>query len=118
MGEFAQRQKILCICDAGAVRSVTLAWVLRTMRHKYNADSIAVSIRLSDETLDVTYRWADKIFPVTEGLYDRVPIEYLDKTTVVPIGDDVWKQSLHPELVQWIVTYLEAHDHELGLQHT
>lgn len=90
--------KILCLCSAGAVRSVTLAFVLK---FKYKHDALAASLdKNSDETLHMLYQWADKIVAVTEGLYDQIPLEYLDKSMFLDIGEDIWKQSLDPKLTQ------------------
>lgn len=91
------KKKILCLCSAGAVRSVTLAFVLK---YKYKHDALAASMdKNSESTLKMLYEWADLIIAVTEGLHDSIPMEYLDKSTWFDIGEDVWKQSLAPELV-------------------
>ena len=99
--------KVLTLCQQGAVRSVTLAWVLRV---KYKLDTIPQSYqRCSKETLEMLYEWADKIMVVEEDMKDEVPEPYYtDKTVVVDIGPDIWKQSLHPDLVDKIVKLLDS----------
>lgn len=107
------RRNILCVCPTGIVRGVTLAWVLRVM---YGADAIPIPICLSPPTLNTMYQWADTICVATEGLYGEIPAPHIKKTHIIPIGDDVWKQPLHPELVKWVTSYVVVHEDELNLK--
>ena len=60
--------KILCICEGGNVRSVSLAQHLKEIGH----EAIAVGDKYtSNETYALLFKWADKVI----DLRDYIPID-------------------------------------------
>ena len=102
------RIKTLCVCAGGVVRSVTLASLLKFY---WKHDALAAGFVNEPETLDTLFRWADHIYVVQEYMKPQVPEEYQYKTRVLDVGDDVWGQSMHPELTRICYKLLEQ---ELG----
>lgn len=97
--------KVLCLCAGGAVRSVTLAFVLK---YEYKIDAIAASLeKNSEDTLEMLYKWADRIIVVQVGMEDNIPVEHLEKTLCLDIGPDRWGASLHQELLNICGNLLE-----------
>lgn len=100
-----ESMKVLCLCAGGAVRSVTLAFVLK---YEYKIDAIAASLeKNSENTLKMLYEWADRIIVVQVGMEDNIPVEYLEKTLCLDIGPDRWGASLHKELLNICGNLLE-----------
>lgn len=88
--------KILCVCHAGAVRSVAMADMLRQL---FKKDAMPVSWdKASDETWNMMCNWADRIFIVEEYQRARVKPEHASKVTLIPLGVDRWFNAHHPEL--------------------
>jgi len=92
----------LCLCEAGTVRSATLAWVLREDHHQ---EAIAAGLRnLSSGALKDLCAWAKvqgdgRIIVVDPPLRFLVPLPWRSHLEVAQIGPDRWGQPLHPELV-------------------
>jgi len=105
-------KKIVTVCEGGAVRSVTLAFVLR---YSYKVDAIPVSYRTSKKTLSMLFEWADKIIVVQEGMKDKIPVQFLEKVVVLEIGPDRWGRSLHPELMQLCIALVDFNKDTLKL---
>lgn len=45
------------------------------------------------------YEWADRILIAQEIYASHVPDEFKHKMTVYELGPDVWRNSMHPDLV-------------------
>lgn len=89
--------KILCVCEAGVVRSGAMAFMLK---YEFHQDAIAAShARTSDETMLMLSNWADLIIPMGEEFIKRIPMQNLHKVHVVPIGPDRWRNPLNQELL-------------------
>lgn len=72
-------------------------------------DALAVSLgKNSVETKIMLFEWADRILVADEVFVADIPLSYRWKTTVVPIGRDMWGHSMHPELIPVVVPLLEA----------
>ena len=78
--------KILTICERGNSRSVMLAYLLKD---GYGHDAIACGIRANTgETMDMLYKWADKIILVDKDFIPEVPQEFHSKMKVWDVGKD------------------------------
>lgn len=91
--------KILCICEQGNVRSVTLA---RLLKHRGHETIAAGTKRNSPETLEMLINWADKTYIVEKALADELPKNLKDKVLVFELGADIWGEAMHPDLVKLI----------------
>lgn len=88
--------KILCVCHAGAVRSVAMADILR---QQFGHDAIPISWdKAPEDTWRMMCDWADKIFTVEEYQSKRVPMGCFNKVVLIPLGVDVWGSAHHPQL--------------------
>lgn len=94
--------KILCVCQGGNVRSVTLAYILK---YQYGQDALAVGWEPnSTETKNLLYKWADVIILVEDQFKKHIPKRFHKKLRVVEIGPDRWFMSLHPDLMDGLNT--------------
>lgn len=87
--------KVLCICEHGNVRSVALAYLIKTI---YKHEAIAIGwATTSDETRLMLYDWADMIV----GLVMPKKIVRgwnVDKFRFLDVGPDVWHDPFNQEL--------------------
>lgn len=87
--------KVLCICSHGNVRSVALAYLIKTI---YKHEAIAIGIKPSSiETLKMLYAWADMIVVTTSGLGIKAPTD-INKIRLLDIGEDIWHNPFAQEL--------------------
>ena len=90
--------KVLTICSAGTVRSVSLAHVLKS---RYGIDAIPAGHDLnSQETLDMLSDWADKIIVMQPKYAAGLPMRNAHKIIKVDVGTDIWGSALHPDLLR------------------
>jgi len=100
--------KVIIFCSAGAVRSVTMAFCLRHTGDRDKFDVFVGALHsTSEEAIRFICTWADRIVVMESGMEDDIPMEFLEKITVCDVGPDVWKQSLHPELVAKCILLIE-----------
>jgi hypothetical protein len=104
--------RLLCVCNAGHVRSVTLARLLR--KRGWEVLSCGVDKNYSNETLLMLFNWADKIFfqkDAYEKLKNRIyktgwSSEYVSTGFEAKadfrydVGFDDWKIPQHPHLLE------------------
>ena len=96
--------KILCICQGGNVRSVTLAYVLK---YGYGIDALAAGWEPNPpETLEMLGAWADHVFIADEVMREKLPPALQSRAHTIPVGPDRWFMSLHPELLEICKTLL------------
>jgi galactitol-specific phosphotransferase system IIB component len=89
--------KVLTVCHGGNVRSVALAYVLKTLA---GADALAASVKHnSPQTLNMLCDWADRIIVVQAHYADKIPQSHRNKVRVYDVGRDRWFNSLHPQLL-------------------
>lgn len=89
------KQRILCVCKGGNVRSVHLAFLLK---YKYGKDALAVGHEGNTrETLAMLCQWADLIILTEPYMRRFIPQEFHAKTGLMNVGPDRWA-SLHNEL--------------------
>lgn len=71
--------KVLCVCEHGNVRSVALAYLIKTI---YKHEAIAVGEEdTSPETMEMLGNWADKVIYVPDL-----------------VGEDVWHDPFNHNL--------------------
>lgn len=84
--------KILCICEHGNVRSVALAYLIKTI---YKHEAIAIGWKnVSKETKEMLFNWADKII----YLDYNVPGKLNNKEFQLNVGEDIWHDPYHQGL--------------------
>lgn len=92
--------RILCVCRAGQVRSVTLAHLLNSWGHEATACGIK-----HEEAIKAGGVLADRIyvvdFPtaVLRKVYSLLPKEQHSKVACFPVGKDEWLVPHHPDLI-------------------
>jgi len=90
--------KVLTICSAGTVRSVSLAHVLKSC---YGVDAIPTGHDLnSQETLDMLSDWADLIVVMQPHFAADLPARNAKKVVIVDVGPDVWGNPLDVGLLR------------------
>jgi predicted protein tyrosine phosphatase len=113
--------KILTVCRAGLVRSVSLADVLKL--HFEPVDVIPVGCGSyeggkfnSDEILDYLYNWADHIIVMEEHYKNKIPGKYLGKVLVCEVGADTYGSSKNPELLRKVWGWARINSEILGIR--
>lgn len=96
--------KILCICDEGNNRSVTLAQVLKYEGHETLS---AGGVRNSKETLIMLCDWADLIILTEKSQYHYLTDQYLPKTELLNIGPDNYPRPFNKQLLRIIKMLLD-----------
>lgn len=99
------------MCQGGNSRSVALGFL---MKYRYGEDALACSWeKNSPETLKMLFKWADRIIVMQEIFRKYVPEEYHEKLFTVDVGEDVWCNGLHPELLNLLIGMLEPKEKEV-----
>lgn len=87
---------ILCVCERGNVRSVTLASLLKD---EYDHNAIAAGWRTNGpEPLLSLCHWADLIIVVEDDFRLHIPLDHDDKVVCCDLGPDRWHVPRHPHL--------------------
>jgi hypothetical protein len=90
------RKRFLTICEGGAVRSVSLATVLRW---DFQQDAIPLSAaKNGPEAVDLLCAWADYIILMQPTFETVVPKRFHLKIRILDVGPDVWGNPMHPVL--------------------
>src|SRR5258708_5399933 len=88
--------KILCVCEGGNVRSVTMAYLLKSN----GMDAIACGVLWNKpETVSMLSDWAEMILLAEGRLNEKIPETNHGKIIDMEIGPDIWGQSMVPGLV-------------------
>jgi predicted protein tyrosine phosphatase len=104
--------KVLAVCQGGNSRSVTLAYLLKK---RYRIDALACGYRdNSKETLDLLFKWADKIIIMREKFKGAIPEEFKDKVLICEVGRDKYL-NLSKDLLNVCETFWQ--DYMKGVQH-
>lgn len=91
------KKHILCVCEHGNNRSVTMAWLL-----KYVEDFEALTAGLAyhtPETLKMLFEWADVITVPEDKLLTLIPEEYKHKVKFYNIGPDNYPRPFNKDLL-------------------
>ena len=87
----AGRSTFLTVCEGGTVRSVGLAFMLKTR----GFDALAASWRWNPpETLDLLCRWATRIIVVQPEFVEKISPAHRKKITVYDVGPDTYGNPL------------------------
>lgn len=88
--------KVLVLCRAGIARSHAM---LRELKEQGLHDTLAAGVEVnSPETLEMLYRWADRIVLMSKDLAPRIPDEQAGKLVLADVGPDVWGSPDEPDL--------------------
>lgn len=98
--------KILTCCAGGNVRSVTMAYCLKS---GYGHDVLACGLEYNSEsTLRMLFAWADLIIVMHDVLVPLIPVKYEVKAVLFDVGPDKWGIALHPELIEICLNGIES----------
>lgn len=88
---------ILCVCEHGNNRSVTMAFLLKYVE---NFETLTAGLSYhTPETLKMLYEWADVITVPEEKLLTLIPEEYKSKIKFYNIGEDKYPRPFNNELL-------------------
>lgn len=112
---------ILTVCRAGLIRSSALANVLKL--HFSPVDVLPCGIGTydtgrfnSEETLDMLFKWADKIVVMEEHYQWKIPDEFRKKVMVCEVGPDVYGSNTHPKLIDMVWRWTKENQDTLGIK--
>lgn len=107
--------KILTVCRAGLVRSVSLMDVLKL--HFEPTDVLAAGIDFnSTGTLTDLFKWADKIIVMEDRYRLRIPEEYEQKILVCEVGPDTYGTPKHPTLIEKVWNWARDNQSVIGIK--
>lgn len=102
--------KVLCLCQAGVVRSGAMAYILK---YHFETDAIAASLECnSSHTLAHLVEWADHVLLMDKKLKSLYLNRGLgeEKLVLCDVGEDRWKNPFHPDLLgivhQWAIAFV------------
>lgn len=103
--------KILVLCEHGNVRSVSVAYLFKTL---FKADCIAYGAKSGNEqTMLYLSEWADKIVLADSTILGYLPSEVLKfephKLITFQLGEDIWHKPFHQGLMHKIYKSLAKH---------
>lgn len=92
------KKHILCLCEHGNNRSVTMAWLLKYVE---NFETLTAGLAYhTPATLKMLYDWADVITVPEEKLLALVPEEYKHKIKFYNIGPDIYPRPFNKALLK------------------
>ena len=98
--------KILCVCEWGNNRSVTMAFLLKYVE---GFETLTAGLMYnSPETLDMLYNWADKIVVPEDTLLEFIPEKYKEKIKFYNIGKDIYPRRFNQVLFYKAKALMEA----------
>ena len=98
--------KVLCTCEWGNNRSVTMAFLLKYVE---GFETLTCGLLYhSPETLKMLYEWADVITVPEDTLLEFIPEEYKDKVKFYNIGEDRYPRPFNQELFHKAKQLMEA----------
>jgi len=100
------RMKILCTCEHGNNRSVTMAHILKYVPG-FETMTIGLSYH-SEETKKMMFEWADKILVPERKLLALIPKEYESKVKFYDIGEDIYPRPFNKILYDKAKKIMEA----------
>jgi len=97
---------ILCVCDHGNNRSVTMSHILKYVS---NFETLTAGLGYhTPETLKMLFDWADVITVPEEKLLLLIPEEYKSKIKFYNIGEDVYPRPFNKQLYSKANALMEA----------
>ena len=101
-----KRTHILCVCEHGNNRSVTMAHILKYVE---NFETLTAGVAYhSYQTLEMLYQWADVIVVPEDKLLHLIPLSYKHKIKFYNIGEDKYPRPFNQELYQKAKKLMEA----------
>lgn len=97
--QMKNKTKILTVCRHGNIRSIAMARILK--KEGYDAIPIGIT-EAQPDTLEMLAKWADKILFADSKFMQFLPQQYKDKFMDMELGEDIWKDANHPDLLQKI----------------
>jgi hypothetical protein len=90
------RKRFLTVCEGGAVRSVSLATVLRW---DFQQDAVPLSAaKNGHEAVDLLCEWADYIILMQPTFETAIPKKFAHKIRVLDVGPDIWFNPMDERL--------------------
>lgn len=104
--------KILVFCEHGNVRSVAMAYLIKTIYH-HEHEVIAIGVKdISNETFIQLTDWADKLIFMDKAIIPD-KIDYITKPPTVfiaDVGEDIWHDANNEELRHKCLKYIKDLD--------
>lgn len=101
-----QVKHILCVCEHGNNRSVTMAHALKYVE---NFETLTAGVGYhTPETLKMLYEWADVITVPEEKLLSYIPEEYKHKIKFYNVGEDHYPRPFNKDLYTKVKELMEA----------
>lgn len=102
--------KILIVCRAGLVRSVSLANVFKL--HFEPVDVLTCGIgdhqlgKMNNvDTQKMLFDWADAIIVMQEHYKQEIPKEYQNKVLICEVGPDTYGSPNNPDLIEKVFNW-------------
>lgn len=100
------KKHILCVCEHGNNRSVTMAFLLKYVD---NFETLTAGLAYhTPETLKMLFEWADVITVPEDKLLELIPAEYKSKVKFYDIGPDVYPRPFNKILFGKAKKIMEA----------
>lgn len=91
-----EAKHILCVCEHGNNRSVTMAHILK---YASNFETLTAGLGYhTQETLEMLFNWAEVIVVPDEKLLPLIPEKYKPKVKFYNIGEDIYPRPFNKEL--------------------
>ena len=99
--------RILTVCAHGNVRSVAMAYLIKTIYH-HEHEVIPIGVKdITSRTLDMLIDWSDKIVVMDKLLVATIASP---KVFVADVGEDVWHNPFAQELQHKLLKHLKELD--------
>jgi hypothetical protein len=85
---------------------------VRILKKKgYDALSVGLTEHNTDETRQMLYGWADRIFIASEEMLDLIPDQYKSKVrSLFVVGPDFWNRPQDSDLVRVYLNLFDRYD--------
>lgn len=91
-----EAKHILCVCEHGNNRSVTMAHILK---YASNFETLTAGLGYhTQETLEMLFKWADVIVVPDADLLPLIPEQHKSKIKFYNIGKDIYPRPFNKDL--------------------
>lgn len=106
--------RILTVCEHGNVRSVAMAYLIKTIYH-HKHEVLAVGVKdVSKQTFEyLANRWADKVIVMDKSLFTNNSLQRIKhiqrrgKFFLADVGEDIWHDANNEELRHECLKYIK-----------
>lgn len=98
-----KKNNILCVCQCGHTRSVSLKKVFNNI----GKEAIAIGWQTEPELLKILSSWADEIYVLEKYFKDKIPKEQQYKVIVFDVGPDNYGNPHSPALFYMLKEMVE-----------